>query len=145
MSVFVFVCCNPDDNMPPEGDPDNDLTDIPYDPQPYEIMTSSNMPTMEIPEDNPLTIDGVQLGRHLFYDPILSADSTMSCSSCHLPAGSFTDNNAVSVGIDDVAGVRSSMSLLNVGYFNTGLFWDGKNKRYCQLKIQLNYTILGQV
>jgi cytochrome c peroxidase len=52
----------------------------------------------------------------------------MSCSSCHLPAGSFTDNKAVSKGIDGIAGKRSSMSLLNIGYVNTGLFWDGRSK-----------------
>ncbi len=128
MSVLALACCAPDDDGGPGTDPLDDLTSIPYDPQPYVIVTSSNMGTMEIPSDNPLTVDGVELGRHLFYDPILSADSTLSCSSCHLPAGSFTDNNAVSEGIDGIAGTRSSMSLLNVGYFTNGLFWDGRTQ-----------------
>ena len=103
-----------------------DLTDIPYEPVDYELVVPCGFPTMEIPADNPLTVDGVQLGRFLFYDPILSADSTMSCASCHLPSGVFTDNLAVSTGIDGIAGTRSSMSLLNVGYFYNGLFWDGR-------------------
>jgi len=124
--VIIAACCSPDDG--PDSVDESVLTDTPYDPQPYVIVTSSNMPTMEIPSDNPLTVDGVQLGRHLFYDPILSLDSTMSCSTCHLPAGSFTDNLDVSTGIDGIAGARSSMSLLNVGYFNNGLFWDGRSQ-----------------
>ena len=96
-----------------------DLEDIAYAPQNYTIKKPAHFPDMAIPAGNPMTVDGVQLGRRLFYDPILSADNTMSCSSCHLPAGSFTDNKAVSVGIDGIAGKRSSMSLLNIGYVNT--------------------------
>ena len=128
MSLFVFTCCNPDDDAGPDPgpEPEDDLTDVTYDPQPYEYPFDFVLGTMEIPEDNPLTVDGVLLGRHLFYDPILSLDSTMSCSSCHFPAGSFTDTLAVSTGIDGIAGTRSSMSLLNVGYFTNGLFWDGR-------------------
>ncbi|MFT5167742.1 MAG: cytochrome c peroxidase [Saprospiraceae bacterium] len=104
----------------------DDLTGIPYEPVVYDLVVPCNFPEMQIPADNPLTVDGVELGRFLFYDPILSADSTQSCASCHAPNGSFADNLAVSVGIDGIAGRRSSMSLLNVGYFYTGLFWDGR-------------------
>lgn len=113
------------------------LIDIEYNPQPFELdipvytQLIDNreviIPDMPIPVDNPLTVDGVELGRHLFYDNILSGDNTMSCSSCHLPEGAFTDNLAVSTGIDGIPGRRSSMSLLNVGYFDTGLFWDGRS------------------
>ncbi|PSR10252.1 MAG: hypothetical protein C7N36_19375, partial [Bacteroidetes bacterium] len=46
---------------------------------------------MVIPSDNPLTEAGVALGRQLFYDPILSLDSTISCGSCHRPELAFTD------------------------------------------------------
>lgn len=73
-----------------------------------------------------MTKDGVALGRMLFYDPILSADSTMSCSSCHLPEHGFTDNLAVSIGVAEEAGSRSSMSLTNAAYLTNGLFWDGR-------------------
>jgi cytochrome c peroxidase len=51
----------------------------------------------------------------------------MSCATCHLPSGSFTDNKAVSIGIDGIAGRRSSMSLLNIAYATNGLFWDGRS------------------
>lgn len=73
-----------------------------------------------------MTKDGVALGRMLFYDPILSADSTMSCSSFHLPEHGFTDNLAVSIGVAEEAGSRSSMSLTNAAYLTNGLFWDGR-------------------
>lgn len=103
-----------------------DLSGIPYNPAAYTIKKPAHFPQVSVPEDNPMTLEGVQLGRRLFYDPILSADSTMSCSSCHLPQGSFTDNKAVSSGIDGITGRRSAMSLLNVAYANNGLFWDGR-------------------
>ncbi len=130
LTMIFLASCKDDDGGGGTIDDDmlsaDDLTDITYDPQTYELVVPCDFPEMEIPSDNPMTVDGVELGRFLFYDPILSADSTMSCSSCHLPSGSFTDNEAVSIGIDGVAGTRSSMSLLNVGYFYTGLFWDGR-------------------
>ena len=101
------------------------LTDINFAPIPYTASIPSSFPQLEIPEDNPLTVQGIELGRHLFYDPILSSDSTISCSSCHLPTGNFTDNRKTSAGVTGESGDRSSMTLLNVGYANTGLFWDG--------------------
>lgn len=106
---------------------DTDLSGIPYSPVTYVIKKPMGFPEVPVPADNPMTVAGVQLGRRLFYDPILSADSTMSCSSCHLPAGSFTDNKAVSTGIDGISGKRSSMGLLNIAYSTNGLFWDGRS------------------
>jgi len=50
----------------------------------------------------------------------------MSCGSCHFPEAAFTDSLAVSTGIDGIEGRRSSMALLNVGYFYNGFFWDGR-------------------
>lgn len=105
----------------------NDLSDIPYNPTPYTIKKPDHFPQIPVPADNPMTVEGVQLGRRLFYDPMLSADSTISCSTCHLPQGSFTDNKAVSKGIDGIAGRRSAMSLLNIAYATNGLFWDGRS------------------
>jgi cytochrome c peroxidase len=82
---------------------------------------------MAIPADNPMTAEGIDLCKRLFYDPILSSDSTISCGSCHNPAGSFTDNEAVSTGVGGLMGTRSSMSLINVGFLSKGLFWDGRS------------------
>ncbi|MEL6987874.1 MAG: cytochrome c peroxidase [Bacteroidota bacterium] len=105
-----------------------DLTDIPYDPVEYQIVKPfDTYPNIPIPPDNPITLDGFELGRHLFYDPILSADSSMSCNSCHQQEANFTDaGKAVSKGIAGIEGHRSSMSLLNAGLFTNKLFWDGR-------------------
>ncbi len=121
---FLFTNCGDDDEMPGTGD--DSLTHIPYDPTPFGLQIPPGFPPMFIPPDNPMTEEGIQLGRHLFFDPILSADSTMGCFSCHLPEGSFTDNKAVSLGIKGLPGKRSSMGLLNVGFFEIGKFWDGR-------------------
>lgn len=107
-------------------DPVGDLESIAYDPQPYEVPVPQGFPPLTVPADNPMTVDGVQLGRFLFYDPILSKDSTMSCFSCHLPQGGFTDNLSVSFGVEGLPGKRSAMSLENVAFYNNGLFWDGR-------------------
>ncbi len=114
--IIVFSCENDD----------NDLKDIPYNPQPYVLNLPDIFPQMEVPPDNPLTQEGVQLGRRLFYDPILSADNSMSCSSCHQLQHNFTDGKATSIGIDGIAGNRSAMSLENVGLFYNGIMWDGR-------------------
>ena len=93
---------------------------------PYSLPQPWGFGKMEIPSDNPMTVAGVELGKQLFFDPILSADSSMSCGSCHFPDRGFTDNLPVSRGIHGKSGVRSSMSLSNIGYMDTGLFWDGR-------------------
>ncbi len=79
------------------------------------------------PAANPSTAAGVELGRRLFYDPILSADSTISCQSCHRPELAFTDGGATSTGIGGRRGRRSAPSLTNVGYLHQTLFWDGRS------------------
>ena len=124
--VFMLFITGCRKDKPAPTAPDGDLTDIPYNPVDFELIVPCEFPEMEIPADNPLTIDGVELGRFLFWDPILSADNTMSCGSCHFPSGGFADNLPVSTGIDGIAGRRSSMALVNVGYFYNGLFWDGR-------------------
>lgn len=80
-----------------------------------------------IPEDNPMTYEGVALGRKLFYDPILSGDGTQACANCHAPEFAFTDTNQFSTGIDGIQGGRNSMPIFNLAWNNTKkLFWDGR-------------------
>ena len=78
-----------------------------------------------VPADNPLTPDKVALGRRLFLDPILSADRSISCASCHDPEGSFTDDRPKSVGVSGRAGPRRVPKLLNRVY-GRSFFWDGR-------------------
>ena len=74
---------------------------------------------------NPLTEEGFQLGRNLFYDPILSRDNTISCQSCHLQQTGFTHvDHAVSHGIDGKIGTRNAMALINLAW-NKDFMWDG--------------------
>ncbi|RME99495.1 MAG: hypothetical protein D6772_07645 [Bacteroidetes bacterium] len=80
-----------------------------------------------IPADNPTTAAGVALGRQLFFDPILSANHNISCASCHQPGMAFTDGRARSIGFAGRVGKRSAPSLLNVGFYQKGLFWDGRS------------------
>ncbi len=123
--AFALIACESCDPDPISG---ISLTHIEYSPTSFDLEKPANFPELEIPSDNPLTVEKIELGRHLFYDPILSADSTMSCASCHLPELAFTDNLAFSEGIDGIAGNRSSMSIVNVGFYYTGLFWDGRSQ-----------------
>jgi len=74
---------------------------------------------------NPLTEEGFQLGRHLFYDPIISRDSTISCQSCHLQQTGFTHvDHQLSHGIEGKVGTRNSLALINLAW-NKDFMWDG--------------------
>lgn len=74
---------------------------------------------------NPLTEEGYELGRKLFYDPILSRDSAISCASCHLQYTGFTHvDHAVSHGIEGRKGTRNSPVLINLAW-NSSFHWDG--------------------
>jgi len=83
------------------------------------------LPNMIIPSDNLMTEEGVELGRKLFYDPILSGDNTQSCSSCHGFNTTFTDTAQFSTGIDGNLGTRNSMAIINLGW-GKSFFWDGR-------------------
>lgn len=76
-------------------------------------------------ERNPLTKEKVLLGRYLFYDPILSANNTISCASCHSPYNAFTHaDHALSHGIYDSIGTRNSPTLINLAW-HPYFMWDG--------------------
>lgn len=74
---------------------------------------------------NPLTPEKVELGRALFYDPVLSRDGRVSCASCHLSYTAFTHvDHALSHGIEDRIGTRNSPALMNLAW-SKSLMWDG--------------------
>lgn len=125
MMLQVLGCDNEPLPLPDGGG--NELTKIPYNPTPYALSPAVNYPAMPIPADNPFTLEGIELGRKLFFDPILSRDSTISCGSCHLQEISFKDPSGISEGIDGRLGRRTSMNLINVGYNRRNLFWDGRS------------------
>jgi cytochrome c peroxidase len=95
-----------------------------FNPLPYLLELPPNLPPLESPIDNPLTVQGVALGRMLFYEPLLSADGTQSCSSCHIQAFGFSEPNQYSTGIDGIQGTRNAMAVFNLAW-SPQLNWDG--------------------
>ncbi len=117
--LFVALSCKDDDNEQ-EG----------YVPTPANITIpatfSQLLPAPEIPANNPLTDEGIALGRQLFFEKKLSADNTLACAGCHKPNEGFSDQQRFSVGIDGIEGFRNSMPLVNFAWNTKNKFnWDG--------------------
>jgi len=81
--------------------------------------------TPEVPADNPMTAEKIELGKQLFFDPRLSKDGTISCNSCHNVMSGGTDNRSVSVGVGGLKGGRSAPTVWNSAFLSTQ-FWDGR-------------------
>jgi len=94
-------------------------------PEPFILEHKAHYPQFALPPENPLTKEGVMLGRMLFYDPILSLDNTISCASCHRQDLAFTDGLKVSKGIRGQVLSRNSMPLYNL-MWQKKFFWDGR-------------------
>ncbi len=118
--LFLISSCKKDDS-----NPDCDLSL--YNPTPYSINRPQGFAEMIIPADNPMTVEGIALGRKLFYEKRLSGDNTISCASCHRQqVYSFADSTTrFSTGIDGIQGVRNSMAIINSGWGHA-FFWDGR-------------------
>ena len=93
-------------------------------PTPYVLAVPAGFPAPLIPADNPLTVEGVALGRALFYEKALSSSGTLACGTCHQQSKAFTDGLARAVGVAGAANPRGAMSLANVAWSST-LQWDG--------------------
>jgi len=95
--------------------------------EPYELTYPANFGgRFIIPADNPMTKEGVALGRALFYEERLSLNNKLSCASCHKQKLAFTDNQRFSFGVDGQPTRRNSMSLSNLLWVRN-LFWDGRS------------------
>jgi len=123
--LLIFLSCQKDQKQEMIPDIAEDLTHIPFDPQKYPVEIPTGFPSLVMPPES-ITQEGVLLGRHLFYDPILSLDSTVACASCHDQSNGFADLQTFSSGVGGLLGKRNAPSILNVGFFNKGLFWDGR-------------------
>jgi cytochrome c peroxidase len=110
--LLMFSCTGPDDYV--ETTPLNDFS------APFYFSL------FELPSDNPLTNEGVELGRMLFYDTKLSKDNTISCATCHQQSRAFTDGKVVGEGIRGQKMDRNSMSLVNMLWSTSHKFWDGR-------------------
>jgi len=96
------------------------------DPLPFQVSLPSWVDKMPVPADNPLTVEGIALGRRLFYEKRLSADNSMSCASCHSQTHAFSDSSRYSTGISGQQGNRQAMAIFNLAWEST-FFWDGRS------------------
>jgi cytochrome c peroxidase len=118
---------------------DTPPSELPLDEIPYGLDLER-----PVPADNPLTPAKVQLGRRLFFDPILSVDRKVACASCHDPARGFAGAEPRAIGVGRRHGRRNAPSLLNRAY-GTSFFWDGRSHSLEDqtLKPLLNASELG--
>ncbi|HEY1110620.1 MAG TPA: MbnP family protein [Opitutaceae bacterium] len=96
--------------------------------EPLAFVVPEGFPQPELPSDNPLTREGVALGRALFHDRRLSGNGTQSCASCHAPALGFSEARAVSIGAEGKIGRRNAMPLFNLAW-SPAYAWDGGQRR----------------
>jgi len=83
-----------------------------HQPTPYELIVPPGFPYMVIPDDNPATVEGIQLGRMLYYDPIIDKENKRACADCHLQETSFSC-------------IDNCLPHVNLAWNNTFL-WNGK-------------------
>ena len=116
-TALIFQACKKDTTA--------DITTTPFVNSAY-VLSYDGFPEPNIAADNPLTIEGVKLGRFLFYESQLSANNNISCSSCHMQENAFSDVNTLSLGTDGLQGLRHAMASFNMAWNNNGFFWDGR-------------------
>lgn len=129
--LLLFVCFTILFSCQKEESNSNDLvnqTGSSFKTTPYQLNIGGfNNPP--VPADNQLTVEGVQLGRMLFYEKKLSKNGSLSCASCHKQADAFTDINRFSIGVHGDLGHRQAMSVFNMAWNTNGFFWDGRAPR----------------
>ncbi|MFH1936440.1 MAG: cytochrome c peroxidase, partial [Bacteroidota bacterium] len=125
--LTVFVSCKKSDPQEP-----------PFKPTPYNLEIPFRFPTqLNIPVDNPMTVEGVELGRMLFYDGRISGrtdpDSMMTCATCHLQSRSFEcgiDHPKFTgghpFGVTGIPTPHVMMPMINLVWTHTGYLWNGK-------------------
>lgn len=94
---------------------------------PFNLTVSERLPKVTLPPDNPLTVEGVELGRRLFHDARLSKNNSQSCATCHDQTKAFTEERRKSIGESGQKGRRNAMPLVNLAWAKE-FFWDGRAK-----------------
>lgn len=111
MSIIFVACVENDDTVP-----SNYKLEYPvYYPQ-----------KIDIPDDNQMDEHTIELGRMLFYEKMLSKDSSASCASCHQQKYAFSDPEQFSKGVNQTSGTRNTMAIINM-VFEKKFFWDGRS------------------
>lgn len=93
------------------------------------LSVPAHFPSVQADADNPLTAEGIELGRLLFYERRLSGSNGVSCASCHHQDLAFSDGVALSnLGVSGVSLKRHAPVLFNLAWSDQGFFWDGGAK-----------------
>jgi cytochrome c peroxidase len=133
--VFSVSSCKPDD----DDDDNNPKTATPWEFPKGLIAWPTNV---NVPEDNPMTVEGIELGRYLFYDGRLSGrsecDSQMSCATCHVQEYSFElgpnhpkfpNGHPHGIPDDEYPNGKPTphvvLPLINLAYNFNGYLWNG--------------------
>lgn len=114
--LALFISCGKDD-------PPTEV--IVIDETPF-ILEYGTLPAPSLPSDNPLTIQGVKLGRMLFYEKLLSRDGSQACADCHRQPDGFSDTSRFSIGVEQMPGKRQAMPVFNMAWHANEFFWDGR-------------------
>jgi cytochrome c peroxidase len=124
LAVVVPLGCGPaekaDDGAPdavkdkPKAVASTDLPVIP-----------AGLPPLDVPDDNPMTQEKVELGKLLYFDTRLSKDGTIACATCHDPTKAWAEDTPTSTGIDGQLGPANSPTVINAAYA-PAQFWDGR-------------------
>ena len=140
-TALMFIACQREDKVEPTAAPANTtVLNLPATPYDYSTLVLPAHLTTNVllgpgqnaavdndntPANNPVTDHGATLGRVLFHDKGLSANGTISCSSCHLQQHAFSDTATLSLGFNGGTTRRHSMSLVNARWYERGrFFWD---------------------
>jgi len=113
-AALVFAC-----KKDPAEDPAK------YDPT-LATINLRDFPDPDFPADNKPTVQGVMLGRMLFYEKLLSKDGSQACADCHHQETAFSDSLQFSVGVEKMNGHRQAMAVMNLAWHKNGMFWDGR-------------------
>ncbi len=103
----------------------SESSEVVEDPYAFTQPTNFPEPTYTF-ENNPVTKQGFELGKKLFFDPMLSRDNSVSCNNCHQQSRAFADLplHPTSIGVDNKQGIRNAPALANMAFLPE-FFWDG--------------------
>ena len=127
IASLIFGCERSAKRVGPKGAPNPAADPLAQPKSLQQVGVPVDLTREAIPADNPQTPENIFLGQKLFFERRLSADGTVSCSTCHNPDLAFTDRKSTSVGIKGRVGQRNAPTLLNALY-NKTQFWDGRVK-----------------
>ncbi len=118
LAIGIFSCKE-------ESDTPAQNAGVSWDKTPF-VTDVGHFPPAQLNSDNLPTVQGVKLGRMLFYETMLSRDGSMSCASCHIQKFAFTDTAKFSIGVEGLPGKRQAMSVFNTAWHTNEFFWDGR-------------------